>query len=300
MVELYVLRKDQNLNIPFAPTKMLKLLSKERSVLIALCALDKLYYSDLIALDLNRQEIENMCKKLSPFVEMIPTSEDEVTRHSTTKMVHNSKIAIVELLKQFQIKEISDSIFMIVKKYKSDYSRRRLYIDVILFDTLNQIFSGNDNSKILIYTIYENLQSLLENDLHYWLQRAKSIYRTQNGLENYEEAYTYAKKAYIDGDDALSTKAALTTALISCAIAEYKQGKEKLGYYVESVYLAYEAVFSEYFHRYPTYLNLELPVGKNTMSERRITEACKYIKSYSVQSSDIEKSDELLKYFEKK
>lgn len=297
---LYVLRKDQNLSIPFAPAKMLKLLSKERSALIALCALDKLYYSDLIALDLNRQEIENMCKKLSPFVEMIPTSEVEVTRHSTTKMVHNSKIAIVELLKQFQIKEISDSIFMIVKKYKSDYSRRRLYIDVILFDTLNQIFSGNDNSKILIYTIYENLQSLLENDLHYWLQRAKSIYRTQNGLENYEEAYTYAKKAYIDGDDALSTKAALTTALISCAIAEYKQGKEKLGYYVESVYLAYEAVFSEYFHRYPTYLSLELPVGKNTMSERRITEACKYVKLYSMQSSDIEKSDELLKYFEKK
>ena len=150
------------------------------------------------------------------------------------------------------------------------------------------------------YIIYENLQPLLENDLHYWLQRAKSIYRTQNGLENYEEAYTYAKKAYIDGDDALSTKAALTTALISCAIAELKQGKEKLGYYVESVYLACEAVFSEYFHRYPTYLNLELPVGKNTMSERRITEACKYIKSYSMQSSDIEKSDELLKYFEKK
>lgn len=27
---------------------------------------------------------------------------------------------------------------------------------------------------------------------------------------------------------------------------------------------------SGYFHRYPTYLNLELPVGKNTMSERII------------------------------
>lgn len=297
---LYVLRKDQNLRIPFISDKKLKLLSKERSVLIALCALDKLYYSDLIALDLNRQEIENMCKKLSPIIEMIPTSKDEVTRHSTTKMVHNSKLAIVELLKRFQTKEISDSIFMIVKKYKSDYSRRRLYIDVILFDTLNQIFSGNDNSKRLIYVIYQNLQPLLENDLHYWLQRAKSIYRTQNKLENYEEAYTYAKKAYIDGDDALSTKAALTTALISCALAECKQGKEKLDYYVESVYLAYEAVFSEYFHRYPTYLNLELPIGKNTMSERRITEACKYTKLHSMQPSDIEKSDELLKYFEKK
>jgi len=178
---LYVLRKDQNISIPFATSKMSKLLSKERSVLIALCALDKLYYSDLIALDLNRRDIEDMCKKLSPFVEMVPTSENEVTRHSTTKMVHNSKIAIVELVKQFQIREISDSIFMIVKKYKSDYSRRRLYIDVILFDTLNQIFSGNDDSKFLIYTIYKDLQSLLENDLHYWLQRAKSIYRTQNG-----------------------------------------------------------------------------------------------------------------------
>lgn len=297
---LYVLRKDQNMSIPFAPSKKLKILSKERSVLIALCALDKLYYSDLIALDLNRQEIENMCKKYSPFIEIIPTSEDEVTRHSTEKMVHNSKIAIVEMVKQFQTKEISDSIFTIVKKYKSDYSRRRLYIDVILFDTLNQIFSGNDNSKILIYTIYKNLQPLLQNDLHYWLQRAKSIYWTQSRIENYNEAYSYAKKAYIDGDDALSTKAALTTALITCAIAEQKQEKEKLGYYVESVYLAYEAVFSEYFHRYPTYLNSELPVGKNTKSERRITDACKYVKLHSIQSSEIEKSDELLKYFEKK
>ena len=73
-----------------------------------------------------------------------------------------------------------------------------------------------------------------------------------------------------------------------------------MGYYVESIYLAYEAVFSEYFHRYPTYLSLELPVGKNTMSERRITEACKYVELYFMQSSDIEKSGELLKYFEKK
>lgn len=50
---LYVLKKDQNINIPFTIKKEIKISLKERSVLIALCALDKLYYSDLISLDLN-------------------------------------------------------------------------------------------------------------------------------------------------------------------------------------------------------------------------------------------------------
>ena len=297
---LYVLKKDQNINIPFTIKKEIKISLKERSVLIALCALDKLYYSDLISLDLNRDEINDICKKFSPFVELILTTEEEATKHSSSKMVHNSKSALIELLKQFQIQEISDSIYYIVKEFKLDYSRKRLYIDIILFDTLNQIFSTNKDSKSLIYTIYKDLQPLLENDLHYWLQRAKSIYRTQDNVESFEEAYTYAKKAYIDGKGALVVKAALTTALISCAIAEKKPEKDKMGYYIECVFLAHTAVFSDYFHLYPTYLNSELPIGKNTTSERRITEACEYICKNCEQSGCERESRELLEYFERK
>lgn len=297
---MYVLKKDQNINIPFTIKKEIKISLKERSVLIALCALDKLYYSDLISLDLNRDEINDICKKFSPFVELILTTEEEATKHSSSKMVHNSKIALIELLKQFQIQEISDSIYYIVKEFKLDYSRKRLYIDIILFDTLNQIFSTNKDSKSLIYTIYKDLQPLLENDLHYWLQRAKSIYRTQDNVESFEEAYTYAKKAYIDGKGALVVKAALTTALISCAIAEKKPEKDKMGYYIECVFLAHTAVFSDYFHLYPTYLNSELPIGKNTTSERRITEACEYICKNCEQSGCERESRELLEYFERK
>ena len=46
--------------------------------------------------------------------------------------------------------------------------------------------------------------------------------------------------------------------------------------------------------------NSELPIGKNTTSERRITEACEYICKNCEQSGCERESRELLEYFERK
>lgn len=294
---LFVLKKDQSVEMPFEIDHRLCITSLEQSILIALCALDKLYYSDLIALDFNKNFIDNIGGKLSPFIELVPINKNESTRHSTTKLVHNSKIALIELFRSFTNQQISDSVIYLVRKFKPDYSRRRLYIEIILFDTLNQLFSGRSDSQELIQLIYTNLQPILENDLHYWLQRAKCIYRTSQEKVALDEAYTYAKKVYIDGYNNLPSKAALTTALISCAISETLPEPERLGFCEEAVILAHEAVFSEYFHLNPNYLESELPIGKNTNSERRITTACAYVKMHSSNSSFIEKSEEILKKF---
>lgn len=295
---LYTLKQEQNVALPFVDKTHQVYTVPEKRILFALCALDKLYYSDLIALNFSPREILIICTKLEPLIEVIPTSPNESTRHSNKKLVHNSKIALTEILAFFTEKDITDTILYIVKKFRLDYSRRRLYIEIILFDTLNQLFSGRRNSKNLITTIYAQLQPLLKDDLHYWLQRAKSIYRTKASSADLDEAYTYAKKAYLDGNGSLSVKAALTTALISCALSEFSEIENKLSFSEEAVRLAHEAVFSDYFRLNPNYLQAELPIGQNTHSEHRISNACNYVINYSSDSVLILKSKEILAQFE--
>lgn len=292
---LYTLKESQNIDIPFAKIRPSALSLKEKSALISLSALDKIYYTDLMALGIGKQEIDRMCQRLSPLIELIPTSKEEGTRHSSEKLVHNSKVALVALVNQFSVEEIAKAVLLIVQKYRY----KRLYIDVILFDTLNQIFSRYNNTEKLIYTIYKKLQPVLDNDPHYWLQRAKSIYRLTDDIEQLEEAYTYAKKTYIDAyNKGLSAKAALTIALILCAIAEQKGEKEKLQDYKECVVLANEAVFSSYYHSYPAYLTSALPIGENKKSEKRLTDACTYVKKHCDPSeSECKISEKILQYF---
>lgn len=294
---LYILKNEQNIDIPFSMAPINNLSSIEKSVLIALCALDKMYFSDIIALGMPLSTLKKLCDIYNPIIELVSTSEYESTRHSKYKLVHNSKIALLDILKNIPNDDIPICINYIVKCYKNDHSRRRLYIDIILFDTLSQIFVDRNTSNQIIHNVYVKLQPILDNDLHYWLQRAKSIYRTPNAIESLEDAYTYSKKAYLDGDDKLSIKAALTSSLISCAIAETKNDN-KIDYYSDSVNLAYESVFSDIFTLYPAYLNSELLIGKNTTSERRITDACRYVISNSNNDDLIYKANKILLRFE--
>ena len=295
---LMVLKGEQSISLPFEINSKSKFDLTEQSVLLALCALDKLYYSDLIALDFTKKRLTNFCAKAEPFIELVPTSQNESTRHSTTKLVHNSKIGLVELLKKLTDEQISAGINNLVRKFKPDYSRRRLYIEVILFDTLNQIFSGREKFHEAIPDIYKNLQPLLKDDLHYWLQRAKCIYRTSENIFDLNEAYSYAKKVYIDGHPDLASKAALTVALISCAISEKSPEEEKLGYYEEAIVYAHESVFAKFFHLNPTYLESELLIGKNTFSERRIISACEFVKKKSANVDYVARCNDIIKKFE--
>lgn len=295
---LVVLKEEQNVSIPFLSDEI-SFSQYERCILIALTALDKMYFSDLIALRINGQIIDGLIKKVAPIIEKVNTTPSEASHHSTEKLVHNSKYALLEILKRFSDNEIADSIYYIVSNFKPDYSRRRLYIDIILFDTLNQIFSKSNKDE-LIKKIYIKLQPLLESDSHYWLQRAKSIYRTSSDLTNLMEAYGFAKKSYMDNEnDNLKNKSALSLSLICCALAEITNGDEQYKYYEEAVLKANEAIFSDFFRFNPRYLISELQIGKNTGSEKRILNACKYIIDNSKVPFYIRKSEEIIDYFSK-
>lgn len=54
--------------------------------------------------------------------------------------------------------EIIESINYIVLKLKNDRQRYRMYIEVILFDTLNQLFGGKHGAGHLIFQVYESLE----------------------------------------------------------------------------------------------------------------------------------------------
>lgn len=252
---------------------------------------------DVLALKISLSEVETLKKNLQLLIEEVAVETTEKTTHSSTKLVHNSKAVLIYLLNQLDHDEIIQCIRYIVESFKDDEQRNRIAVDIILFDTLNQLFGGKSGAGTLIYKVYESLQDLLNDSLHYWLQRAKCIYHIYpNEREKLNKAYNYAKKVYFDGRYAIRTKAALTTALISCMLYKNEDDDGEKEYYVgEAVMLGYEAVTSDFYRYNENYLNNELGIKKKRMSSYELLiEACDFYRNTYVMGEYQEKADKLL------
>ncbi len=275
----YLQKITEKQRIPiFDMTKYhLKFSFNEQVILLLLTVLDKVYVGDALALEVSLNEIDVLKNNLPLLIEEIKVDATEKTAFSSTKLVHNSKAVLIHLLNQLTHEQIIECIRYIVEEFKEDQQRYRIGVNVILFDTLNQLFGGKSGAGTLIYKVYESLEDILNDSLHYWLQRAKCIYHIYpHNLERLKTAYGYAKKVYFDGGFTITSKAALTTALISCMI--YKKEKdtvEKDFYLGEAVLLGYEAVNSDFYRFYEGYLNNELAAKKRRMSSyEMLIEAC--------------------------
>jgi hypothetical protein len=224
----------------------------EKILILMLSALDKVYYGDIATLEIDFTEVDNLVKAFDGIIlESIPTAPNERERDSLLKLVHNSKIVLLNILGTFTDDDIVSCLYHIVNAFKGDRNRERLYIDVIMFDTLNQLFpKNNDGAGRLIPKVYDNLHPLLNNEPHYWLQRSKSLYRLFSREEDkIKESLDWAKKAYNDGDSELKPKAALSTAIIFCLLSEFaKDTKQSTFYSKEIIKFAYEAINSPYFN----------------------------------------------------
>ena len=118
--------------------------------------------------------------------------------------------------------------------------------------TLNQLFGRKKGAGKLIFNVYQNLESELSDDLHFWLQRSKSIYRLMpNKYWKLKTSYSYAKKVYLDSNnDTLTTKASLSVSLICSLLYNLERNNEiKLNWLEESINLGYQAIFSEYYNQ---------------------------------------------------
>lgn len=268
----------------------------EQLIMLLLAVQDKVYMSNILDLDISFSEVTALLERLPLLIEEVDVDENEKTVHAATKLVHNSKVMLIHLLNRLSHDEIIKCIKYVVETFKDDYQRRRIAVDVILFDTLNQIFGGKSaGAGDLIFKVYEELQDILSDDLHYWLQRAKCIYHiSQNDLEQLKEAYQYAKKVYFDSNYALQSKAALTAALISCLIYNIDEESEKNYYLGEAVYLGYEAVSSEYYRFNESYLNNELKSKKiRKSSYELLINACQIYMEIHVAGEYLERAENL-------
>lgn len=257
--------------------KLPKKFSRQELVLLMLlCIKDKVYFSDIRALDIRFRDVDDFVNRMQGVVERIPTSKGEKTCHASEKLVHNSKYYLLSLMKDFSEAEIIGAVTYIVSKLARDKTRKRLYIETVLFDTLNQLFGHTQGAGKLILDIYEALDPYLNQDMDYWLQRAKSIYRIYpKNYAKLKTAYQYAKKASNDGEPRIQAKAALTTSLICCLMANQSwDAQDKYDYEVEAITSAETAITSEFFKLNQGNLKGELGIGRREPYFNMINNIC--------------------------
>lgn len=249
----------------------------EKILMLLLGVKDKVYTNDILTLGIPWSELKRFLERTATLTELIKNSKGENSANkSTRKLVHNSKMILLKEIQNFQSQDTLKAIIRIVTCFlKGSYEQKRIYKEVMQFDTLNQLFGRKNGAGKLISRVYEELQPILKNDLHYWLQRAKSIYWLvpDNNYNKLKESYGYAKKVYLDSNQkSLSAKAALTTSLICCLLYRLEQNpQERLEYQSEAIRLGYEAIQSEYY-RSETRLNSEINSGRY---RSRLLETCR-------------------------
>jgi len=99
------------------------------------------------------------------------------------------------------------------------------------------------------------LEDILFDDLHFWLQRAKSIYRLfKDDKDKLYEAEIYSSKVFKDSQPYknIKSKAALTTSLI-CSLLYNLETDEQKKYklQIEAISLANFAIMSNHFRFVP-------------------------------------------------
>ena len=290
---LNVIKKEQGVSLSLMLKLPKEYTKNEQILLLILCVKDKIFSRDINSLRIKYSEIKSFLDRTSFLCEWIPTAKGESGTYSAHKLVHNSKNIILEEIRKMKHEDIVNSIITIITAFRNgDNNQKRIYREVMQFDTLNQLFGRKKGAGKLIFKVYESLEQLLSDDLHFWLQRSKSIYRlVPNQYWKLKTSYSYAKKVYMDSKNiTLTTKAALSVSLI-CSLL-YKLEKNfisKIDLIEESISLGHNAIFSEYYRqekRLKSDLNYE---SEHNNYADLIKESC------SIYISSIGKNNEITK-----
>lgn len=260
---LNTIKKEQKIHLALNMNLPLKYTNNEQILLLLLCVKDKIYSREINSLRIKNFEIESFVNRVSILAEWIKTSKGESNTYSSFKLVHNSKSILMDEMQKISNDDIVSTIKKIVSTFKNgDDNQKRIYREVMQFDTLNMLFGRKKGAGYLIFKVYENLESLLEDDLHFWLQRSKSIYRlAPTKYWKLKTAYSYAKKVYLDSKkEILTTKASLTISLICSLLYPLEKNKRlKQDFQEEAINLGYSAIFSDYY-KYEKRLHNDLSI----------------------------------------
>ena len=184
--------------------------------LILLATRKKVYSREGIEIDVIN-ELQNQTEKAAPLIEYESTwsFERDAVDNSPVKYVVNAEYWLNNQLSvlsrnQQGRKNIIDAYKYIVSRYIQIYGKPDLlirnnnakYKDIILFDTIIQIFGFNGIE--LIREIYETLGDLLSTDPNYVHQRAKCYIRSSRYEKNKQKRIVYLTNAFRDAGVAYS------------------------------------------------------------------------------------------------
>lgn len=210
---------------------------EELKLIIWILVKNKIYFEEIVILGLAKK-YKKIVNRFSPFIQEENCKKGEIRKHSTIKVICNGKLGLLQILSSYIYPSAGSEIGRKMAKVHQNNVCEAIYnillsfskIDMdsvkefLQFDKLNDIFSrvysessiaSMSNSKETTHTKYgaarfihnvyanENIKKLKANDPNYWLQRAKSIYITNNyrhmGSRNeILEAIDWAKKAEQD------------------------------------------------------------------------------------------------------
>lgn len=217
-------------------------------MLIILAVKEKLYSRVINDLGISNRQVDLLIEKFNGIIEkiQIKNSKERKASDSNFKLVCNSKFCLFKIIESFGKDNIIQSIIYIVKKLQYG-KNKRVYVDVIMFDSLNQLFGKTKGSANLIYDIYVELAKELHTSMDYWLQRAKSIYRIYNNdKEKLIESQKYAFKVWYDtNDERVKAKAALTLSVIFCLLLELDKSNDE--FKLRAIDFAYRAITSDFY-----------------------------------------------------
>ncbi|WP_164763066.1 SIR2 family protein [Paenibacillus humicus] len=193
---------------------------KELAAIIIVASRDKAYYGELLSIGFDTNQIEQLTRKMSLLIETEETTREEQEYHSGRKLVHNSKGALINYLSSgIGNQKIINAISLVVKKLAGNPRYNETSKTIMLYDTLNQLFSSKEVSGVssLILNLYSELDVILSSDMHYWLQRAKAHYNIRGkDKEALSRAFTFGIKSYdmAKENEDHKLKCALTISLI--------------------------------------------------------------------------------------
>lgn len=210
---------------------------EELKLIIWILVKNKIYFEEIVILGMAK-EYKKIVNQFSPFIQEENCKRGEIGKHSAIKVICNGKLGLLQILSAYiylsasseignrmakeHQKNVCQAIYEILlsfSKIDMDYVK-----EFLQFDKLNDIFSrvyselsitsmSNPNGSTsikygaakFIHNVYanENIKRLKANDPNYWLQRAKSIYITNNyrhagSRAEILEAIDWAKKAEQD------------------------------------------------------------------------------------------------------
>lgn len=257
----YKLMNQHNLHFPLDSYNIDNMSCNQKALLYMLVIFDRIYSHEIVELGINLKEANDFIESYPILFEKIECSPYEADGKSIYKIVHNSKFIAINMISKIDKDDLSNAVTLIVKNlYIYDPKQ---YKGAIMFDNLNQIFS-KDGAAYLIEYLYGKLESILYNEPHFWLQRAKSIYRLfKTDQEKLQAARVYAIKPLSDPniDQYTKAKAAFTLSLIYCLLYFLEDDHDqKMHLQIKAIEYAHSAIVK----------NLDMAYSiKNELSKKR-------------------------------